>query len=805
MFQERVRKKRKKTGAREEARQARREELATRAECTYPEGHTCCKGRACSRKWTPAAVQAIRHSFRKHKGIDRRAWTKRHLQETETIDGEVSKEYFLDLCASTSELHCAVGPQARPQVCLEWFTFVLGVSTTFIYQPHIPERTFQVELTGRVNTKRDKTNAVVAWLLELAKWACLEPDTDQIALPFASWKSVHDLYMCEQRSSGFPKVSATHFKRVRRKENRVRHLVLRRYLRFAKCDECVDFRRQRNATRDPEKLIVIRKKEYAHKCLVREERGSYWRRRDKARRNPERYMSIIIDGADQSAFGVPHFREKDHTTQGAFTMGVKIMGAIVHGFGAFAFTHLDHVKSGANATMDVLVRVLQIYKDERGQLPPKLYLQLDNTVKQCKNKFLMSFLAMLVEHGVFEECVVSFLPVGHTHEDIDQMFSRFAVALRKADFHSRLGLAAILEGAYHMRTGEAARVFHMSRWTNFSEWLTPHIKAAEFIGITKYRQFMIGRNGSGESVIQVREYCAQKEFEQFKGILSKRFFTRPWTHLGAPTLQLTDMPAAQRRTLKAPQAARDVESSSDESSSDDEDGKANKKQSEAEEVRARTQKVHKVRKGCERLMKVKKTGDTEKASLLDDLDLLCGAGSLHLDLPHGEAALEHIAPPGPRHGDLMDARLDLQSEEQTVMMRSGYALAPGMTIAVLVDPESQDIHQRWEFGEVVAIDWGKAEEGQDIDSQPIVKVQYFRRTNSKKKEAHYRRTGGSSEFIAPECIQCEVEFTKFNSNIGGKLKAVCVKDTLQFFLDLANERSASEDEDDEDSQFSMSD
>ena len=43
------------------------------------------------------------------------------------------------------------------------------------------------------------------------------------------------------------------------------------------------------------------------------------------------------------------------------------------------------------------------------------------------------YLASLVEEEVFDEIVVSFLPVGHTHEDVDQMFSRFAVALRNED------------------------------------------------------------------------------------------------------------------------------------------------------------------------------------------------------------------------------------------------------------------------------------------------------------------------------------------------------------------------------------
>jgi hypothetical protein len=125
----------------------------------------------------------------------------------------------------------------------------------------------------------------------------------------------------------------------------------------------VDFRSRRNATRDAKLLDVIYKEERAHKVLVREDR-------DRGRRFPGQCMSVIIDGADQSAFGAPHFREKDHHKQAAHTMAVKIMGAIVHGVGSFAYTHLDHVKSGANATIDVLTRVLQAYKNERGQLPP---------------------------------------------------------------------------------------------------------------------------------------------------------------------------------------------------------------------------------------------------------------------------------------------------------------------------------------------------------------------------------------------------------------------------------------------------
>ena len=43
---------------------------------------------------------------------------------------------------------------------------------------------------------------------------------------------------------------------------------------------------------------------------------------------------------------------------------------------------------------------------------------------------MMAYLGALVDSGVFGRIVLSFLPVGHTHEDIDQMFSTFSKALK---------------------------------------------------------------------------------------------------------------------------------------------------------------------------------------------------------------------------------------------------------------------------------------------------------------------------------------------------------------------------------------
>ena len=63
-------------------------------------------------------------------------------------------------------------------------------------------------------------------------------------------------------------------------------------------------------------------------------------------------------------------------------------------------------------------------------LPKKLYLQLDNSTKDNKNKYLMAFLSLLTATGVFKEIQVGFLLVEHTHEDIDAYFSHLFKALK---------------------------------------------------------------------------------------------------------------------------------------------------------------------------------------------------------------------------------------------------------------------------------------------------------------------------------------------------------------------------------------
>jgi hypothetical protein len=47
-----------------------------------------------------------------------------------------------------------------------------------------------------------------------------------------------------------------------------------------------------------------------HVELIHLGRASYHHRIAHAKNNPEEAMSVVIDGADQAAYGIPHFPEK---------------------------------------------------------------------------------------------------------------------------------------------------------------------------------------------------------------------------------------------------------------------------------------------------------------------------------------------------------------------------------------------------------------------------------------------------------------------------------------------------------------
>ena len=105
--------------------------------------------------------------------------------------------------------------------------------------------------------------------------------------------------------------------------------------------------------------------------------------------------------------------------------------------------HPNH--NDANLRITIIHDVISHWS---GNLPEVLYLQLDNTCRENKNHVVFGYLNMLVELRVFQKVKVGFLVVGHTHDHIDQMFSRFSVTLRRKEVGSLPSLIECIKKSY---------------------------------------------------------------------------------------------------------------------------------------------------------------------------------------------------------------------------------------------------------------------------------------------------------------------------------------------------------------------
>ena len=76
-----------------------------------------------------------------------------------------------------------------------------------------------------------------------------------------------------------------------------------------------------------------------------------------------------------------------------------VTAAIVHGQGTYAYIDVHSWPHDSNLTINVLLDILT----KQDFLPPVLYLQLDNTARENKNQYTLSFLSYLVQMRIFSE------------------------------------------------------------------------------------------------------------------------------------------------------------------------------------------------------------------------------------------------------------------------------------------------------------------------------------------------------------------------------------------------------------------
>ncbi|CAC5375163.1 unnamed protein product [Mytilus coruscus] len=281
------------------------------------------------------------------------------------------------------------------------------------------------------------------------------------------------------------------------------HLKIKQTNSFSKCTTCTSIERQLEMEHDHVKRAKLMKLRAEHNDGHMAERKYYYSKRKRAVDSSSEYLSLIADGMDQDRVDVnkpggtkllfcqsepivqtnediaicintaerffdprEYYTDTCRAVTSADKVSSHITGVIAHGQNRFkTFLDLCQYPHDSNLTLNILLFVLEEISRMMGnKLPPIRYLQADNCWRENKNKYIISFCELLVHLQIFREVHLSFLVVGHTHEDIDAAFSKISEKLRTKDVETLPTLLKIIPD-----------VSEIKFLYNIRDWLIPVI------------------------------------------------------------------------------------------------------------------------------------------------------------------------------------------------------------------------------------------------------------------------------------------------------------------------------------------
>ena len=258
-------------------------------------------------------------------------------------------------------------------------------------------------------------------------------------------REVYQSYKDDMSSDVEPYIQYRHFNRLWRLQ--FNNVVIPRKVRMGVCSICASLKSMAKGGKSDVEIKNYKNLLKEHRESQALERTKAMHHRQKAFQSPEKYMCMIIDGMDQKKTCLPHFQRLPKDIGDECLVQMHLVGCLTYcqTIRPQVFLTYPNIHNDPNLTVTVMHRVLQSWS---GILPPVLYVQLDNTARENKNSTVFGYLSMLVERGIFKKIKVNFLLVGHTHDHIDQMFSRFSKKLARCNAFTLTTLSKLISEAY---------------------------------------------------------------------------------------------------------------------------------------------------------------------------------------------------------------------------------------------------------------------------------------------------------------------------------------------------------------------
>ena len=303
---------------------------------------------------------------------------------------------------------------------------------------------------------------------------------------------------------------------------------------------------------------------------------------------PDEVLCVMHDKMDHSKTASPCFASRNKATDGLMKLPISVTGMLAHGHGDVKYAHytLDLYPADSNQTIGSIAKLLrdlesppkssnpcslfvgagttELYEAVLGgseqcitsikpkltagpnpvglvKLPPILHVQLDNCWRDNKSRYIKCFWSLLVAKGIFEEIQVSFLLVGHTHDDIDASFGRWSMKLRENDYPT----VPLLMKSYMDLDKEPVIPALIEEVPDFKSFIEEYISEDDLVGHSQGRQFRFYRGGNRWPLMQYKLRCTDEKWRPEEGI-------KLWKEddEGNPVLPSGSPPSVLPRTMK---------------------------------------------------------------------------------------------------------------------------------------------------------------------------------------------------------------------------------------------------------------
>ncbi len=172
------------------------------------------------------------------------------------------------------------------------------------------------------------------------------------------------------------------------------------------------------------------------------DRAFYWEKRGLSRlgqcgRCGE--ITLIIDSMDQQKFSYPRaeiYKSKDLSTM--VRPRSHVTACLVHGHFLLITVAEHNLPKNANCMTEILAHALTLLR-RKGIDTTKLRYRIhsDNTVRECKNNIVLSWLGSMTGRGLIAGGALACLRSGHSHEDIDQCFGNLSFFMARKGRYAR--------------------------------------------------------------------------------------------------------------------------------------------------------------------------------------------------------------------------------------------------------------------------------------------------------------------------------------------------------------------------------